>query len=164
MVFGPSAWHVVSPLNKERPMLKKPFVMILLVAALILSTTAVSASAPPQQIDLKAQAKSLLAQKYAIPADSLRQVGRAPLVRYPMQGLVIQEFKFIDAQGESYGIALNAGGQEVDVARLDAAEKAAYEAKYGKLDPQLRKALALARPEDRVEVDIWLKMPETSHA
>src|SRR5512146_1957350 len=100
---------------------RKTLAMIVLIAALVLTTTAVSASGPAAQIDLKARAAALLAQKYGIPAESLRQVGRAPSVRYALQGLVVREFKFIDSQGGSYGIALNAAGQEVDTAALNAA-------------------------------------------
>ncbi|HEY5901331.1 MAG TPA: S8 family serine peptidase [Anaerolineales bacterium] len=145
-------------------MFKKSFIMIVLIAALVLTTTAVSASGPAAQINLKARAAALLAQKYGIPAESLRQVGRAPSVRYALQGLVVREFKFIDSQGGSYGIALNTAGQEVDTAALNAAEKQASEARFGKLDPQLRSALADAGPEALINVEIWLAMPEGQQA
>jgi hypothetical protein len=57
---------------------------------------------------------------------------------------------------------LNDAGEEVSVSDLDAAEKAAYEARYGKIDKDLWLALQNTASDAMVEVDIWLKTPEDS--
>ena len=67
-------------------------------------------------------------------------------------------FKVLDhANIRIYGITLDAGGQELDISRLDAEEEAARTSKYGKLSPFLFDRLETATEGGLVAVTIRLK-------
>ncbi len=143
-------------------MFTKKIAFVLLVFALALSTIGAGAWNSPGSFDLAGQSKILLANRYGLNAGSIQAVGKAVKVRYPLQGIVIYESKFVDEAGTTYSIATNEAGREVSVSDLDRAEKAIYETRYGKLERDLLLALRNVAPDAMVEVDIWLKIPEAS--
>ncbi|MBI5936106.1 MAG: S8 family serine peptidase [Chloroflexi bacterium] len=114
--------------------------------------------------DFASLAKATLAQRLAVPAPTLTLAGRAATVRYPTLGLVIHEYKFVDARGSTHAIALDEQGNQVNVDELDTAELAAYQNKFGKMDRELLRALAGKTPDELIEVNIWLTLTEPDAA
>jgi hypothetical protein len=135
---------------------RKPIVFVILILVLLLSVTVASARDQQSGVNLDSRAKDLAAQKYGIGADALQPVGKAAKVKFPLQGITAYDSKFIDGKGNVYAIAVNTEGQEVSIETLSRAEKAAHEARDGKLDKNLATLLRTASPDAKVEVDIWL--------
>jgi len=141
-------------MNKKKPAYSLPLALLFFLMIAIPNAAAKS--------DLEPTAKATLARRLDLPASNLTLAGRAATVRYPMLGIVIHEYKFVDERGSTHSIALDGLGNEVNVDALDASEQAAYQNKYGKLDRELLRALAGKAPDDLIEVAIWLTMPETA--
>jgi hypothetical protein len=139
---------------------RKPFVFVLLTLVLLLSVTTVSARTVQKGVDIGSRSMELVAQKYGLKEGSIQPVGKVARVNFPLQGIIAYDSKFMDSKGNVYSVALTTGGQEVSINALSTAEKAAYEARYGKLDKSLLLALRGAAPDAMVEVDIWLMDPE----
>lgn len=143
-------------------MLAKKFFFGVVLIALVLSTMALSPGTAAAQVDLKARARDLLASQLQVSPESLTQVGRGVTVKYPLQGIKVHEFKFINQAGRVFVISVNENGERANVNGLDAKEQKIYQTRNGKIEKQLAKLLSTANPEDVIEVDIWLKMPEGS--
>ena len=80
---------------------------------------------------------------------------------YPVSGNTAYAFKVVDAvTGETYGVSVDAAGAAVDSAQLDAAEAAAYTARYGVYEPELADMIAAGTVPASLPVVIWLKEPE----
>lgn len=137
-------------------MIKKQPANSLILAFLFLI---IATSRASSKLDFDHIARETLAQRLDVPASNLTFAGRAVIVRYPTLGLVIREYKFVDARGSTLSIALNDRGNEINVDELDAAELAAYQNKFGKLDRELWRALAGKSPDELLEVALWLTMP-----
>ncbi len=102
------------------------------------------------------------AKEYGLPVETLT-VGHSTTAEFPLTGQVAYQYKLIDSvSGETYAVALDPSGQPVKFEQLEAAELAAYDAKYGKLDAALADYLTGQAPEAAVEVMIWLKEGETA--
>ncbi|MFQ5593110.1 MAG: hypothetical protein ACE5HA_03075 [Anaerolineae bacterium] len=61
--------------------------------------------------------------------------------------------------GMIYGVTLDEGGQELDPAQLETDERAAYFARYGRLDPAHVELLEDAPADEPIRVTIWLTQP-----
>jgi hypothetical protein len=83
--------------------------------------------------------------------------------RLPLTGQEFYFGKVIDKKtGKAYGVAVDQNGAVVDYEALQAAEKAAYKAKYGKLQPALHDLLETVTEGERVTVGIWLRSGDIS--
>lgn len=78
---------------------------------------------------------------------------------YPVSGAQAQVFKIDDPTGESYEVAIDSRGLEVDQESLELAEEQAYQAVYGKLDEDLAERVAAAVPGEPLAVAFWLQAP-----
>ncbi|HEY0989993.1 MAG TPA: S8 family serine peptidase, partial [Kofleriaceae bacterium] len=88
------------------------------------------------------------------------KVASAATAAYPSVGRVVHEYKLVnELDGTIHGIALDEAGQEVDAARLQQSELAARQAIERRLDAPLAERLANARPDELIEVAIWLNQP-----
>lgn len=124
---------------------------------IVLPAGAVGAQQAPS--DLESRALGVVAQREGVPRERLRVINSAEL-RYPEQGRSAFDFKVEDAGTTAmYGVTLSRDGQPADVARLDEAERAAYAAKYGKLEPELADRVGRAGANERIPVIIWVKAP-----
>ncbi len=132
-------------------------VLLFLSFGVLLSPNRGALAAQPE--GLARVAIQMVSERSGVPQESLRVVNRAP-ANYPLQGATVLQFKLEStADGSAYGIALDARGQAVDMAALDAAEQAAYSARYGRLEPALAERLANAPENQGVDVAIWLREP-----
>ena len=76
---------------------------------------------------------------------------------FPLTGRVLWRAKILDpAGGSTYGVAIDEGGQIVDPHLFEQAEREAYRARYGKLEPALHDLLQTKGDDERVKVGIWL--------
>lgn len=81
--------------------------------------------------------------------------------KFPLIGVEVQCTKVLDpVTGEIYGGAEDLQGRSVDLQELEARERKAREALYGKLDPKLHESLQTAARDELIEVAIWLKAPQ----
>ncbi|HEV8310312.1 MAG TPA: S8 family serine peptidase, partial [Methylomirabilota bacterium] len=69
-------------------------------------------------------------------------------------------YKVLNRRTDQYvRVSLDASGGAVDPEALEAAERAAHAARYGRLEPGLAEQLAGAAPDERIPVMIWLREP-----
>jgi len=79
---------------------------------------------------------------------------------YRMSNQTAYAFKALDNEAATiYTLTLDSNGQEVNPDHLLAAERAAYGALYGKLEPELSDWVRRASASERKSVMIWVKEP-----
>lgn len=161
--------------------------MVLLIAALMASLVAVVAQGSPrlqaaadesapaagQSIfmpmvknnspdvpeDLFDDALAAVAGENGITTEQLT-VANVAQATYPLIAAVDYSFKVEDrGTGELYSVTLGADGQAVDSAQRQAAEDAAYRARYGVFEPRLADMLAQGQINAPVKVILWLREP-----
>jgi hypothetical protein len=109
--------------------------------------------------DLGQLALELVAARNNLAADEL-MIAHSATSEYLLQGKIASNFKVMDQQsGATYGVTLDVSGQELAVTQLEAEERAAYEANFGRLSPALTELLASAPDSESIPVIIWLKEP-----
>ncbi len=95
-----------------------------------------------------------------VPVERLEVVDSAT-EDYALTGMRLDVAKVLDtATGEAYLDAVDAQGEAADPAVAAAAEAEAREAKFGKLDPQLRASLETTEPNAAIPVAIWIAAPD----
>jgi len=105
---------------------------------------------------LDQRAIEYVASQHGVAAESLAIANQADAT-YPVSGRVAVEYKVSNVEtGAVYGVTFSPDGEPLDSAALEAAEHAAYAARYGRFDPALAELLA-ANPQADVPVIIWLK-------
>ncbi|MEM7349405.1 MAG: S8 family serine peptidase [Acidobacteriota bacterium] len=92
------------------------------------------------------------------------EVATSSQVAFALSGVEAFAFKVTDSGGLVTSVALDAGGQSVDLDALASAEQALYDTTYGRLDPALAEALAGAGPSDAIPVLVWAHMPQDAAA
>lgn len=157
---------------------RKRWLILLLVFVLILPVAASPAGATPRgqggpeagrqlylpllfqsgaQVRLDSLALQDIADQTGIPIADLQMLASATTT-YPLSGATAVSFKVQSAiDGAIYGVMLSPSGEVVDAAALDAAELAAYEEQYGKLDSDLAAYLAQDSSGQPVDVIVWVK-------
>lgn len=112
---------------------------------------------PPDRLpDLALQ---MVAEREGVPAQHL-QLANAATPEFRLLGKSVFAFKFLDRRtGHIHGVTLDRNGQVVDIEKMQAEERAAHAARYGRLDPALAERLAKAPADEPIEVFIWLKEP-----
>jgi hypothetical protein len=82
---------------------------------------------------------------------------------FPLTGAQVLDAKVYDREtGRQYAASTDLQGNPIDRAQVEAAEKAAYDAKYGKLSPDLFDRLQSTGPEEALPVALWLVGPDLS--
>ncbi len=102
---------------------------------------------------------AIVSARSGVPASQLSVVGSAA-ADYPLLAMQAQLFKVEAADGETYRVALDASGAEVDPDALEAQEASRYETTYGKLDADLYEVARRTPAGERIPVVIWLTAPE----
>ncbi len=74
----------------------------------------------------------------------------------------VRDFKVIDLQGNLYGVALSASGQEVSPESLEAAILARASEPANKIHPTLASQLAQASSSQGIRSIVWFRGPETA--
>jgi hypothetical protein len=113
------------------------------------------------QEDLSAIALRLISERIGVPASAF-ELTSSTTMEFPLTGKSVIAFNFFTRSYHSrfHTVMLDMSGNEFDRATLFADEAAAYDAKYGRLEPQLAEFLATAPPDTPINVGIWLKKPE----
>ena len=89
-------------------------------------------------------------------------VENAESVQFSLIGRTVFVYKVMnEGSGDSYSIAFDSNGNEIDLTKVEADEKAAYQTKYGRLSPELYDYLSIGDYE-QVPVIIWLKEDDTA--
>ena len=138
-----------------------PLVVILAAVGALLSFGYGGSNTVAQApMDLEKTALERVAERYGVPISAL-VVSNSTMANYPISGKTAFKFKVADTRigGEVYGMTLDSNGAELDAESLQANERAAYAAKYGKLDPALADRLAGASDGELIKVSIWLNKP-----
>lgn len=143
--------------------LRKEIARMLILVILILSLVPIASAEVLSQDTatgpLVDSAIQTVAEANGLAKETLEVVYSAP-VDYPLQGVTVTAFKVADRQSEAvYGVSLDASGKVVDEATLDKQEAEAYQAKYGRLHPELVAQAASSDQAKPIEVIIWLKEP-----
>ena len=108
------------------------------IGPLAASARAANAAGDRGSEDRMAQAAlaSIAQRERRLPSD-LEIVGSAT-ASFPLLGASVSTFKLVDrASGAIFTAALDADGREVDLPALRKREQAAYDSRYGRLDPTL---------------------------
>ena len=109
---------------------------------------------------LSAAALAMVAADNGLSAADL-SVANEATATYELTARVGYDFKFVDTvTGQVYGIMLDGNGNRLDAAQLEAAESAAYQARYGVYEPELADMLAAGQVSGAQRVIIWLKEPD----
>lgn len=87
------------------------------------------------------------------------RVLNARTVTLPETGRTLRTAKFERRGGEQFAIAIDEDGAMVDEQELLAAERAAVQAHYGKLSPELYELLPSLHPRESMWIWIWTKVP-----
>ena len=133
------------------------YLLVLSLAFFLLLTSSVSA-----QVSIEGAVLLQVSDDQGLQSDSLSIVNMQE-VSLPLTGVTFYEAKVIDQNtGMIYGASVDANGGKVDSAAANQAEKAAYRATYGRLEPALYNVLQLMANTDRIQVGIWLKTPQLS--
>jgi len=131
----------------------------LAATGVIVGGLVLAAPGPPGRDPAPSVPVQRVAEREGVPAEDLQLVN-ATTTEFRLLGKTVSAFKFLDKRtGHIYGLALDKEGREVDVEQMQAEERAAYAARYGRLDPALAERLALAPADESIEVFIWLKEP-----
>jgi len=142
--------------------MKTKFRIVYIFIALFLLLSATGMNYQPEKLgptELQTLARKLVAAKAGVSPQALKLLGKPAIARYPYSGAVLFQYKLYDPINDGfYDIALTRRGVEADVEHYDAAELEAFTQKRGKASPDLWERLAVSRPDEMIEVDIWLKM------
>jgi hypothetical protein len=111
--------------------------------------------------NLENTALQLAARDNNVAQASLRVVAGSAETLELTQQVVIYYKIMNDLDGTTYGLALDPNGQQLDQTQLLLAEKEAYEARYGRISPELHDYLAADQSRQPVSVIIWLKYDAT---
>jgi hypothetical protein len=132
------------------------FLLVIAVVVLfLLLTSSVSA-----QATIEGAFISQVSQDQGLQPENLSVVDTQE-VSLSLTGVSYYEAKVVDqSTGIVYGAAVDANGIKVDSSALQQAEKDAYLARYGKLDPALYSLLQTMADTDTIQVGIWLKTPD----
>ncbi len=77
---------------------------------------------------------------------------------FPLTDVTLYESKVVDLlTGQSYGLVVDAAGQERDLLAAQAAESVAHNAQYGSIDPALYDQLMQMASSEQMTIAIWLK-------
>ncbi len=127
-------------------------VLLLLVAVLLSGgMRPVCADEPPPQVALR-----YVAQTYGVNQADLQVVGQG-VTRYPLTGQTIWRGEIYDRRThQPYAVCVDAQGRVVDLAQVQAQERAAHTARYGKLEPALHELLQTKADSDIMRVLVWL--------
>jgi hypothetical protein len=100
--------------------------------------------------------------KAGVAADQLT-VGDRYTQNLPLTGQTLDVAKVFDSStGATQVVAVNQGGQRVDYDAALAAESAARQARYGKLDPRLAAKLETLKGNEKIPVTIWVNVPDVA--
>jgi hypothetical protein len=98
-----------------------------------------------------------VANEQNVPVDRL-EMGAMEAVALPLTGLTLYQAKVIDrATGEIAGLVVDGGGRVRNLEDARAAERVTYEARYGRLQPDLFDRLETMADDGRLTVAIWLE-------
>ena len=101
-----------------------------------------------------------VAAQQGLPVGQLAVVATAE-AEYPLTGTSAHAFKVEDRlSGDLYSVTLDDAGGQLDESQLDAAEVAAYQARYGALEQTLAELIESGHAADTLSLIIWLKEPQ----
>lgn len=103
-------------------------------------------------------ARNAVAEFYKISPKDL-EIANSSVSFFPLQGKTVFSFKFFDRLKEVYGISLDENGKVVDINQLASKERSIYTERYGAMSPELYERVAIASPDELIEVSIWLTVP-----
>lgn len=114
---------------------------------------------PGQSAQLDGIARQAIAGRQGIAFEKLK-VASSVTAEYPSMGRVIREYKTVnELDGTIHGVAFDEDRREIDAAMLLQSELVAREALERRLDAPLAERLVNAKPDERIEVAIWLTEP-----
>jgi hypothetical protein len=112
-----------------------------------------------QTTPLESIARQRIAQRYNLPLERLTMI-YSTTSTYRLSNQTAYAFKALDYEAATiYTITLDREGEEVNPDHLLAAERAAYRALYGKLEPELSEWVGRASASERKSVMIWIIEP-----
>jgi serine protease AprX len=112
-----------------------------------------------QTTPLESIAQQRIAQRYNLPLERLTMI-YSTTSTYRLFNQTAYAFKALDTEAATiYTITLDREGEEVNPDHLLAAERAAYRALYGKLEPELSEWVRRASASERKSVMIWVREP-----
>jgi subtilisin family serine protease len=112
-----------------------------------------------QTNSLESIARQRIAQRYNLPTERLTMI-YSTTATYRLSNQTAYAFKALDNEAATlYTLTLDRNGEEVDADHLLAAERAAYRALYGKMEPELSEWVQRASASERKSVMIWVKEP-----
>ncbi len=135
---------------------KKSGICTLLVAAVLL--TIIFAPSMSATVDKTKSEKALdyISQKHGIPKERLK-ITNEKEANLPLSNQKIWSVNILDSKGkEFYYVDLDEAGNMADIKAAKALEYAKYREKYGKKEIALHEKLQKMKPDDTVEVSIWL--------
>lgn len=129
----------------------------LLAGVLLAAVILVPSMASPNANQTKSEkALEYISQKYAIPKEQLLIVNEKE-ANFPLSNQKIWSVKILDTKTkEAYGVDLDEAGDITDIKAANALEVVKYREKYGKKEIELHEKLQKLKPDDTVEVGIWL--------
>ncbi|MCX9012005.1 MAG: S8 family serine peptidase [Candidatus Methanoperedens sp.] len=130
----------------------------LLAAALLIAVALVpSIGANPNAGQTKSEkALEYISQKHAIPQEQLMVVNEKE-ANFPLSNKKLWSVKILDPiTTETYIVDIDEAGSVADIKAAKALEIAKYKEKYGKKEVDLHEKLQKLKPDDTVEVGIWL--------
>lgn len=131
---------------------------VVLVAALLAAVVLVpSMGASPDVSKTKSEkALEYISQKHGVSKERL-MITNEKEANFPLSNQKIWSVKILDPKSkEAYGVDLDEAGNIADIKAAEALEKAKYSEKYGKKEIALHEKLQKMKPDDTVEVGIWL--------
>jgi hypothetical protein len=110
---------------------------------------------------LEQAARRTIQERRGVPPGQLEVLGETTAT-YPTLGREGVAFKLLDRRtGRPYAVLLGRDGQSWDAAAVEAQERAAYDARYGRLDARLFERLQRTRDDEELEVVAWLRTPSS---
>ncbi|MCK4898940.1 MAG: S8/S53 family peptidase, partial [Anaerolineales bacterium] len=129
--------------------------VLLLIILLMLSS-----SGAYTQESLEGKILNQVARDQGVAFNSL-EIGAFDQITYSLTGITLYQAKVIDKEtGDIYGVVVDKGGITQSLEDAKRAERAAYDALYGNLDPALYDLLQDKTDDEPVTVAIWLEADE----
>lgn len=100
-----------------------------------------------------------ISQGNRVPVARLRVINRT-IADYPIRNRTAFAFKAMDmGNGAIYGVTMDAEGRVLDPDELVNGEQAAFQARYGKFEPEIYEYLKDAPENKQLDVLVWAKEP-----
>lgn len=129
------------------------FAAALLATAVIVPSMGVS---PDVSITKSEKALEYISQKHGMTKEQL-MITNEKEANFPLSNQKIWSVKILDTKSkEAYGVDLDEAGNIADIKAAKALEDTKYKKKYGKKEIALQDKLEKMKPDDTVEVGIWL--------